>query len=642
MEIIKYVWIIPLISSCCDAGFKDIALDTEDDIKHFRYTFYAKTYIADRTRRDKENEYNIPCKEWIKQEKYKDSIYNVITTAIADCLLKRNEFAEEKIKEGIVTFENKRYEDYKAENWNALVLYNYIQFILTEVKKSEEKDLTWTNAYPGNFYRTYIENKRMSKACGGKYDSQIEGACDDIIKYDNTLHLENIIKHIRQGKIGDIVYDVGTGKYRRIRYDFDQTYLSPNAKRWRDEHYLTVEIANNKIARILSYNKDGIDEIEPNDYLEIKHKKRIYDIAKNQKISYTIDLSKNLTDITPPIIIEWYEDDAGIHINKVKEDLQMYKAHNTQTKIFNEDERFGRGVNSKIKIAANGKYKARNDDGEIKEKAIFLGSKCFKDINKYAEEWSSREPGRYKWDTELDIDLNANTGSVILPDDCRNLFSDSEAITSIRLNLGQVNAESLANICNNCKYLNDVCINIKSAPNLNSIKGMLMNNSSLKKASIRIDTQQLTDMSHAFKQNPKLETITLSICEQTPPERREIEQMFAYSPNIKTIAWGDTTWIKYMPQEDDKLDELFQQKDKKGKPIKDDKRLQTIKKQIKAANNEFKLIVDPKIYDAILWKRGLEEELSNEPPESSKRQGLLQYIEQYDKAIKEYRKNGWI
>lgn len=49
----------------------------------------------------------------------------IIGKAIADCLENKNEF-KDKINKDVITFEGKEPIDYNRENWNAVILYNYI------------------------------------------------------------------------------------------------------------------------------------------------------------------------------------------------------------------------------------------------------------------------------------------------------------------------------------------------------------------------------------------------------------------------------------------------------------------------------------------------------------------------------------
>ena len=124
-QIRKCILATLLVSSCCFANLKDYEFKTEDDIARFVVYLGFKSQIAYKLNSES-------CVAWIKQDKYKDSIYNVISNAIADCVLKRNEFAEDKVQGGVVTFDNKDYENYTPENWNAVVLYNFVYYLFKE------------------------------------------------------------------------------------------------------------------------------------------------------------------------------------------------------------------------------------------------------------------------------------------------------------------------------------------------------------------------------------------------------------------------------------------------------------------------------------------------------------------------------
>ena len=214
---------LPLVTSCCYADLIGTELKTDDDLKYFRCILNAKIIVAN-TIRDIHKVYQ--CDEWIKRAEYKDSIYNVIPTAIADCALGREEFAKEKINDGIVTFDNKDYEHYTAENWNALVLYNFINYLWPKTGTAESGNLYWWD-HAGYFYKEIIQSGRLSNACGDNYANEIKDAYKDIVEYNKQLSLWSLICSIhcvsdknlrRQGKpsnLDDVVYDVGYGTHRR-------------------------------------------------------------------------------------------------------------------------------------------------------------------------------------------------------------------------------------------------------------------------------------------------------------------------------------------------------------------------------------------------------------------------------------------
>ena len=75
---------------------------------------------------------------WITDERYRESIRNVIGKAIADCITKRNEFAN-KTADQIITFAaDPRKQPYTPENWNAVVLWNLIHVIYCEYFSNDE------------------------------------------------------------------------------------------------------------------------------------------------------------------------------------------------------------------------------------------------------------------------------------------------------------------------------------------------------------------------------------------------------------------------------------------------------------------------------------------------------------------------
>ena len=94
---LKYTVAVPLIGSCSFAALKDVELRTEDDLHHFTLCLEFKSNVV----------YSLgkkECAKWITENKYQDSIYNVIGNAIADCVLKRCRFSEDKIKNGVLIF----------------------------------------------------------------------------------------------------------------------------------------------------------------------------------------------------------------------------------------------------------------------------------------------------------------------------------------------------------------------------------------------------------------------------------------------------------------------------------------------------------------------------------------------------------
>ena len=78
---------------------------------------------------------------WITEEKYSESIRNVIGKAIADCITEQNEFVAKKAGD-IITFDvDPRKQTYTAGNWNAVVLWNLIHVYNREYKAKGKCDM---------------------------------------------------------------------------------------------------------------------------------------------------------------------------------------------------------------------------------------------------------------------------------------------------------------------------------------------------------------------------------------------------------------------------------------------------------------------------------------------------------------------
>ena len=534
---LEYIVAIPLISSYSYAGLVGTELNTDEDITHFRCVFYGKIDVRHSL------EFTLSDEEWIKQDEYKDSIYNVIPEAIVDCALSRNEFAKEKVKGRVVTFENKNYENYTAENWNALVLYNYIKYIWSKIQSNN-----YSYGQIGDFHDSIIKKGRLSQACGEKYAQEIENAYKDIVEYDKGLNLWRLTRGIKdeaQKKLKekkyeyDDSYDLGEGKYRRIRYSYS-TPLQFTGSTARDYQYLSIEIANEKLERILAYNKNGVEEIKLNDYMEIERRKQIYD-PKTDKGETTIDLSKKLTDVDPALIIKWYEDDNGIHICNFVHDEQINRtAHTRDNKDFK--------AKRKLQIIAETPYikRAGMHKEKVEKKPLILESQCFSGIYDTEKTYT----------LDIEIRLHGTNDAVILPADCEFLFNMSPTIRKIELLGLKTNAQSLNNMCAYNRNLETITLHIKEAPNLTSIKSIINHNKNLRQATIQINANQITDMRGMFMGCDSCEKINLNIKEKNPPIERDMREMF-YAKRLKLIKWGDTVWQNHILNYATDLSKIF-------------------------------------------------------------------------------------
>ncbi|MBQ9335652.1 MAG: hypothetical protein IJS10_03860, partial [Alphaproteobacteria bacterium] len=131
---------------------------------------------------------------WIKETMFSESIREVIGKAIADCVTEKNEFAS---KTGVdtITFETTPNDiNYSPENWNAVVLYNYLNIIKSDFINGETRDQDkvfnelFTKCY--NYYNINYEIVNL-EAC-------IEKAINDIKEYDKELNIkEHVYKSMK-------------------------------------------------------------------------------------------------------------------------------------------------------------------------------------------------------------------------------------------------------------------------------------------------------------------------------------------------------------------------------------------------------------------------------------------------------------
>ena len=121
-------------------------------------------------------------KPWFIAKDYDESIKKVIGKAIADCLTNMNEFQDKKAGE-IITFKNTRPEDYDQANWNAVMLYNYVNEAMNGVAHSG-RILDDCCDRIQQCYRDVRSKKVVST------EEAIKKARDDIGEYVKALEME--------------------------------------------------------------------------------------------------------------------------------------------------------------------------------------------------------------------------------------------------------------------------------------------------------------------------------------------------------------------------------------------------------------------------------------------------------------------
>ena len=128
---------------------------------------------------------------WITKQKYNESIVKVIAKAVADCITDKNEFAN-KGERDVITF-NVDAKTYSAQNWNAVVLWNYLHILkwdyLKNVKRNQDKIF--------EELKTRICDNYPSEGVSNLAD-EIDKAIIDIKEYDKALSLKAEMKKFNQ------------------------------------------------------------------------------------------------------------------------------------------------------------------------------------------------------------------------------------------------------------------------------------------------------------------------------------------------------------------------------------------------------------------------------------------------------------
>ena len=437
-----YIVAMPLISSYSYAGLVGTELKTEEDLHHFTLCLGFKSNVAYKLNQK-------DCASWIKEDTYKDSIYNVISNAIADCVLERKEFAEDKINGNVVTFANKDYKNYTAENWNAVVLYNLVYYIYKhqyELKRSVEKRTM------NMFYKEYIENKKLQNICGKQFEGKIEQAFSDINEYNRNL---DVIEHVtwRTTKYGRNCqakricenYDIyGVAKIEMINRFAYKNAAKPG------QDSINIYIKNGKIDRAIVYADDAMYSCDFDDYMSVTQKSKIADYeysidsdeAKKQILDIIGDSNKTIEEkqiiLTPTtknidniLDVEWYTDESGINHLAWMDVNRSYlsKAYMQPKTSFNID------------LEIEGMTKS-----STKLQCIKIDKECFKGIDLEqiisiaGERWCQqynylRDRGNpnYVCRTNKVNIGNPHEYKLLMPKCCSRLIYSSNSITSIDL-----------------------------------------------------------------------------------------------------------------------------------------------------------------------------------------------------------------
>lgn len=115
---LRCILVILLFSQTCFATIEHYDNNVKQILIETAYRSWANVRVNERI--DHQD-------EWCKLPKYKESIYEAISKALVDAMLRRNEFSIDVDSEnarGIIQFDNKKILSYTQANCSALLLYN--------------------------------------------------------------------------------------------------------------------------------------------------------------------------------------------------------------------------------------------------------------------------------------------------------------------------------------------------------------------------------------------------------------------------------------------------------------------------------------------------------------------------------------
>ena len=159
---------------------------------------------------------------WIKQEKYGDSIIKVIGEAIANCVTGMGEFEARGKADTIVFAVTPKDINYSEENWNAVVLWNYLNILKYDCMSNakREKETIWDEVYQ-NVFTHYNETYHINDLTG-----KIKDAISDIKEYSKELNLEEAMQQFIATY--ETVKDRAVSEFTGLDDSTKRYYISPD------------------------------------------------------------------------------------------------------------------------------------------------------------------------------------------------------------------------------------------------------------------------------------------------------------------------------------------------------------------------------------------------------------------------------
>ena len=251
---LKNVMFLSLFS-IINFSYSKVLINTEIDFHNFVYQMCWRAHASNyRT-------------NYLFNNMYKASIYNVMAKCIADCIQKRAEFANYT---KIVQFVNKNPIKYTNSNWNAVILYNFLAYAIDDRYEKVSLDNDGVEKV-GKILKIHYEKQ---------YAKRIDKSTQDIKAYATALNLYDYLKQLVKTDFDD------DNKFYKITKKFD---YKQNA---------CVEIKNVHIGDAKNINIT----FEVNNAI-------ITAYIKNKQINLTEDMTiKKTSDYTVP------KSDTEIHV----------------------------------------------------------------------------------------------------------------------------------------------------------------------------------------------------------------------------------------------------------------------------------------------------------------------------------------
>ena len=208
---------------------------------------------------------------WIKKSIYDTSIKKVIGKAIGDCVTGENEF-QGKEYGGVVKFEKTIPWTYERKHWNAVVLYNLVEYEKRSVRYKSCKQNNTMYAIPEGFEKyekvtfeqieqDLIEHyKELYQKAGhanniSELKDSIGLAISDIKKYDSALKLVSTLEKVMQTAYQ---YDCLDTRLWRIKTLRD---LEDRVKKWVDYGNKIFSTAEKYVQKLQKFAEDSWDKI---------------------------------------------------------------------------------------------------------------------------------------------------------------------------------------------------------------------------------------------------------------------------------------------------------------------------------------------------------------------------------------------